>query len=317
MSAIAAARCAVTDSPLLPRRTVSRPSHAWNPTRATPASDGQRIDGRSRCERRAIAASPSMRTPISAATVRCVHSSQTWNPWSGRGRNWPSKQPGHVGQATPLFVARTTTPSVTSRNVVTTAAAARLWNRATEPPKRDAWEGLGERRHSTAPPHWTLLARFPWGGNRRPRSCQIPVGRESPLPELSDSRGAGTSQRGRVRFPPGGNSSILDSVDRAACPHASDNSVPTGDNALAHSHATGIQQKRGIKPPRVRFQGCDSPLWSPWRARSPSWRAARSAARRPRRRVRRRRPAPVRPRRMQAPRRVGGSRRPRLACSRT
>ena len=43
-SSIAAARCAVTDSPLLPRRTVSRPSHAWNPTSATAASDGQRSD---------------------------------------------------------------------------------------------------------------------------------------------------------------------------------------------------------------------------------------------------------------------------------
>src|SRR5439155_9758853 len=50
--------------------------------------------------------------------------------------------------------------SVTSRNVVTTAAAASWWNRATEPPERDAWEGLGERRHSTPPPQWSSLARI-------------------------------------------------------------------------------------------------------------------------------------------------------------
>ena len=34
----------MTDSPLLPRRTVSRPSHAWNPTSPTAANDGHRID---------------------------------------------------------------------------------------------------------------------------------------------------------------------------------------------------------------------------------------------------------------------------------
>jgi hypothetical protein len=43
-SAIAAARCAVTDSPELLRRTVSRPSHAWKPTSSTAAIDGMRIE---------------------------------------------------------------------------------------------------------------------------------------------------------------------------------------------------------------------------------------------------------------------------------
>ena len=43
----------MTDSPLLPRRTVSRPSHAWNPTSATAANDGQTIDRRSRWSRTA------------------------------------------------------------------------------------------------------------------------------------------------------------------------------------------------------------------------------------------------------------------------
>ncbi len=35
----------MTDSPLLPRRTVSRPSQAWNPTRPTATNDGQSSDG--------------------------------------------------------------------------------------------------------------------------------------------------------------------------------------------------------------------------------------------------------------------------------
>ena len=52
-STIAAARCAVTDSPELLSRTVSRPSHAWNPTSATAPSDGQRRLGRSRWSRTA------------------------------------------------------------------------------------------------------------------------------------------------------------------------------------------------------------------------------------------------------------------------
>ena len=47
------------------------------------------------------------------------------------GRNWPSKQPGHVGQLLPDPVTRTMTPIVTSRIVVATVAAASLWKRVT------------------------------------------------------------------------------------------------------------------------------------------------------------------------------------------
>ena len=50
---MAAARCAVTDSPELLSRTVSRPSQAWNPTRTTTPIDGHRRLGRSRWSRTA------------------------------------------------------------------------------------------------------------------------------------------------------------------------------------------------------------------------------------------------------------------------
>ena len=77
---------------------------------------------------------PRIRTPMSAATVRWIHSIQTWNPASRLGRNWPSKQPGQCGHASPESVARTTTPMTTSRNVVATVAAASRWKRVTDPP---------------------------------------------------------------------------------------------------------------------------------------------------------------------------------------
>ena len=77
-SVIAAARCAVTDSPLLPRRTVSRPSHAWKPTRPTAPSDGQRIERRSRWSRMARTARPRISKPMITATVRWIHSIQAF-----------------------------------------------------------------------------------------------------------------------------------------------------------------------------------------------------------------------------------------------
>ena len=40
---------------------------------------------------------PRISTPMSAATVRWIHSIQTWDPASMPGRNWPSKQPGQCG----------------------------------------------------------------------------------------------------------------------------------------------------------------------------------------------------------------------------
>jgi hypothetical protein len=85
---IAAARCAVTDSPLLPRRTVSRPSQAWNPTSPTAPNDGQRSDRRSRRARNARIARPRISNPMIAARVRCVHSIHAFESPSG-GSSWP------------------------------------------------------------------------------------------------------------------------------------------------------------------------------------------------------------------------------------
>ena len=84
-------RWAVTDSPLLPRRTVSRPSQAWNPTSATAASDGQSSEGRSRWSTTARIARPRISKPMSAAIVRCTHSIQAFGVVQrgdapGRGR---------------------------------------------------------------------------------------------------------------------------------------------------------------------------------------------------------------------------------------
>ena len=66
----------MTDSPLLPRRTVSRPSHAWNPTSPTAANDGQRIERRSRWSTDGQEASPRISKPMTTATVRWIHSIQ-------------------------------------------------------------------------------------------------------------------------------------------------------------------------------------------------------------------------------------------------
>src|SRR5215218_9755960 len=99
---MAAARCAVTDSPELLRRTVSRPSHAWKPTSRT------------------------------AAIERWTHSIQALGSSSG-GMTWPW-QSGQSGQPMPESVARTITPIVTSSTVMTTVARASFWNRVTAGP---------------------------------------------------------------------------------------------------------------------------------------------------------------------------------------
>ncbi len=57
-------------------RTVSRPSQAWKTTSATAASDGHRIDGRSRWSFQAKNATPRIRKPMTAAIVRWIHSHQ-------------------------------------------------------------------------------------------------------------------------------------------------------------------------------------------------------------------------------------------------
>ena len=75
---MAAARCAVTDSPELLRRTVSRPSQAWKPTSSTAASVGHRIERRSRWSTQARMARPRISKPMIAATVRWIHSSHAW-----------------------------------------------------------------------------------------------------------------------------------------------------------------------------------------------------------------------------------------------
>ena len=69
-SVIAAARWAVTDSPELLSRTVSLPSHAWNPTSATAPIDVQSRLGRSRWSRNATKARAMTTNPMTAATVR-------------------------------------------------------------------------------------------------------------------------------------------------------------------------------------------------------------------------------------------------------
>ena len=65
----------MTDSPELLRRTVSRPSHAWNPTSSTAAIDGHRIERRSRWSFQARNATPRIMNPMTAAIVRWIHSS--------------------------------------------------------------------------------------------------------------------------------------------------------------------------------------------------------------------------------------------------
>ena len=84
---MAVARWAVTDGPELPRRTVWRPRYAWNPTRRTAPTLGQRIDRRSRWSIQARTASARMSRPRIAATPRWIHSSQAFvSPSSGRTR---------------------------------------------------------------------------------------------------------------------------------------------------------------------------------------------------------------------------------------
>src|SRR6185295_2242436 len=72
------------------------------------------------------------------------------------GRNWPGKQPGQFGQASPESVARTTTPITTSRNAAATVAAASRWKRVNEPPgwrpRILAPERLGSRSIASASP---------------------------------------------------------------------------------------------------------------------------------------------------------------------
>ena len=119
----------MTDSPLLPRRTVSRPSHAWNPTSATAPSDGQRIDRRSRWSRTARTASPRISKPMITATVRWTHSIQAFGVVEG-GSSWPW-QSGQSGQPSPESVARTMTPIVTSPRAVARVSAASFWKRFT------------------------------------------------------------------------------------------------------------------------------------------------------------------------------------------
>ena len=124
-SSSAAARWAVTDSPLLPRRTVSRPSQAWNPTSADRA-EGRPEDrrrgrgGRGRPGRPA----PRISKPMTAATVRWIHSIQAFGSSSG-GRSWPW-QNGQSGQPRPESVARTTTPIVTSTRAVARVSSGEL-----------------------------------------------------------------------------------------------------------------------------------------------------------------------------------------------
>jgi len=69
-SDIAAARWAVTESPELFMRTVSRPSHAWKPTSTTATRLGHRMDLRSRWSFQAKKATPRIRKPMTAAIVR-------------------------------------------------------------------------------------------------------------------------------------------------------------------------------------------------------------------------------------------------------
>src|SRR5689334_20054750 len=130
--------CAVTDSPELFCATVSRPSHAWNPTRNTAAILGHRIDRRSRWSLHAKNATPRIRKPMTAATVRWIHSIQAaGSSVGGITCPWHS---GQSGQPMPESVTRTITPIVTSRIVAMTVARAVFWKRVTA----TGWD-LGDR----------------------------------------------------------------------------------------------------------------------------------------------------------------------------
>ena len=85
-------------------------------------------DGR----RRARTPGPGSRTRRATATSRWIHSIQAFGSSSG-GMSWPW-QSGQSGQPSPESVARTTTPIVTSRSVVTRVAAASFWKRVTRRP---------------------------------------------------------------------------------------------------------------------------------------------------------------------------------------
>ena len=131
-ASIALARWAVTDSPLLPRRTVSRPSQAWKPTSPTAAERRPQEERRSRWSRTARTARPRISKPMTTATVRWIHSIQAFVSPSD-GMSWPW-QSGQSGQPSPESVARTMTPIVTSPRAVARVSAASFWKRVTRRP---------------------------------------------------------------------------------------------------------------------------------------------------------------------------------------
>ena len=139
---MAAARCAVTDC-RCSRGGPSRPSHAWNPTRRTAPIDGHRIERSGHEWSRGNASDRETGKRLEADERRhasmWIRPIQTWPSASRPGRNWPGKQPGHWGHASPDAVARTATPIVTSRKTVATVAAASRWKRDTDPPGCGRW----------------------------------------------------------------------------------------------------------------------------------------------------------------------------------
>src|SRR4051794_13808127 len=142
---------AVTDSPELLSRTVSRPSHAWNPTRITAAMLGHRIDRRSRWSFQAKNATPRIRNPMTAATERWIHSIHAFGSSVG-GMTCP-RHSGQSGQPMPESVTRTITPIVTSRIVATTVARAVFWKRVTAVGQDlGVGQGAGRRGAAGAPP---------------------------------------------------------------------------------------------------------------------------------------------------------------------
>ena len=65
----------MTDGPELLSMTVSRPSHAWNPTSSTATRDIAVMVRLSRWSIQASTARPRISMPMTAATVRWIHSS--------------------------------------------------------------------------------------------------------------------------------------------------------------------------------------------------------------------------------------------------
>ena len=108
----------MTDSPVFPSRTVSRPSHAWNADeqhRGDATATGSSAGRGGRSTR--APPCPGSGTPMSAATVRWIHSIQALAVVERRDE-LALEAAGQSGQASPESVARTTTPIMTSRNVV-------------------------------------------------------------------------------------------------------------------------------------------------------------------------------------------------------